>query len=70
MIEEKSAAHVVLAALTAAGFDLVMTGYDPERMSLVASDGEGRSFDLALTLRLGKPEPIGTRIKFVSQAAE
>lgn len=70
LIDERSVAHILIAALTAAGKDVTMTSYDPERMSLVIADGAGRSFDLWLNLRLGRPQPIGAFIRFVSEGAE
>lgn len=69
MIDEKSVAHIILSALTAAGKDVTMTSYDAERLSLVIADGEGRAFDLWLNLRLGRPQPVGAHIKFVSEGA-
>ena len=69
MIEERTVAHAVLRGLTSAGIHVTMTGYDPDKLSLVASS-DGASYDVFVTKRNATLRPIGERVAFVSEGCE
>lgn len=68
-MSEQSVAHVIEAAFRDAGYQTIITGYDPERLTMVVEDDKGRIFDV--TAEISRMRPVGAVILgLVSEGVE